>query len=48
MESESAVDEPEIEGEDGRLLKMLLGGRGLRRRKLRRLALAGACQESCV
>ena len=39
MEAESAVDEPEVEGEDRRILKMLLGGRMLRRRKLRRLSL---------
>ena len=45
MEAESAVDEPEIEGEDGRVLKMLLGGRGLRRRKLRRLVLAHLLRE---
>ena len=45
MEAESAVDEPEIEDEDRQVLKMLLGGRMLRRRKLRRMALAHLLRE---
>ena len=45
MEKESAIHEPETEGEDREVLKMLLGGRGLRRRKLRRLALAHLIRE---
>ena len=45
MEAESAVEEPEVESEDREVLKTLLGGRGLRRRKLRRLALAHLLRE---
>ena len=45
MEKESAIHEPETEGEDREVLRVLLGGRGLRRRKLRRLALAQLLRE---
>jgi len=45
MQSATIADEPEIEGEEQRALRMLLGGRGLRRRKLRRLALAHLLRE---
>ena len=45
MEKESAVHEPETEGEDREVLRMLLGGRALRRRKLRRLVLAHLLRE---
>ena len=45
MEAQSAVEEPENESEDRQVLKMLLGGRGLRRRRLRRLALAHLLRE---
>ena len=48
MEAESAVNELETEGtegEDREVLRMLLGGRGLRRRKLRRLLLAHLIRE---
>jgi hypothetical protein len=45
MEAESAVDAPEIESEDWRVLRMLFGGPMLRRRKLRRLVLAYLLRE---
>jgi len=45
MEPETIVDEPETEDEERRALHMLLGGRMLRRRKLRRLALAHLLRE---
>ena len=45
MEKESAIHESETEGKDREVLRMLLGGRMLRRRKLRRLALAHLLQE---
>ena len=45
METETSVDEPEVEGEERRALRMLLGGRMLRGRKLRRLALAYLLRE---
>ena len=45
MEAETNIDEHETEGEDRRVLKMLLGGRGMRRSKLRRLALAHLLHE---
>jgi hypothetical protein len=40
METESILDEPEVENEERQALRLLLGGRMLRGRKLRRLALA--------
>ena len=40
MEPETIVDEPEVENEERQALRLLLGGRMLRGRKLRRLALA--------
>ena len=45
METETNVDEPEVEGEERRALRLLLGGRMLRSRKLRRLALAYLLRE---
>ena len=45
METETNVDEPEVEGEERRALRLLLGGRMLRNRKLRRLALAYLLRE---
>ena len=45
MEKETAIHEPEAEGEDREVLRVLLGGRGLRRRKLRRLMLANLLRE---
>ena len=45
METETNIDEHEMEGEDRRVLKMLLGGRGMRRSKLRRLAVAHLLHE---
>jgi hypothetical protein len=40
VETESILDEPEVENEERQALRLLLGGRMLRGRKLRRLALA--------
>ena len=45
MEPETIVDEPEVEDEERRALRLLLGGRMLRRRKLRRLVLAHLLRE---
>src|SRR5947208_3271165 len=45
MEKETAIHEPETQGEDREVLRMLLGGRGLRRRRLRRLVLANLLRE---
>lgn len=44
MEPETIVDEPEVEGEERKALRLLLGGR-MRRSKLRRLALAHLLRE---
>ena len=43
--AERIVDEPEGESEERRALRLLLGGRMLRRRKLGRLALARLLRE---
>ena len=40
MEAERIVDEPEGESEERRALRLLLGGKMLRKRRLRRLLLA--------
>ena len=45
MEPETIVDEPEVENEERQALRLLLGGRMLRGRKLRRLALAYLLRE---
>ena len=45
MAKESAVQEPEAEGEDREVLRLLLGGRALRRNRLRRLVLAHLLRE---
>ena len=45
MERETILDEPEVEGEERRALRLLLGGRKLRGRKLGRIALAKLLRE---
>ena len=45
MDPENIVDEPETGDEERRAIRLLLGGRTLRRRKLRRLALAHLLNE---
>lgn len=45
MEKESAIHEPETAGEDREVLRLLLGGRALRRSRLRRLVLAHLLRE---
>ena len=45
METESILDEPEVENEERQALRLLLGGRMLRGRKLRRLVLAHLLRE---
>ena len=45
MEPDISVDQPEVEGEERRALRLLLGGRTLRGRKLRRIALAYLLRE---
>ena len=41
MEAEKIIDEQEGEGEERRALRLLLGGKLLRKRRMRRLLLAG-------
>jgi hypothetical protein len=45
MEPETIVDEPEVENEERRALRLLVGGQILRRRKLRRIVLAHLLRE---
>src|SRR5678815_2347347 len=40
METENIVDEQEVGGEEGRALRVLLGGRILRKKRIRRALLA--------